>query len=130
MSGALTICLVSALSACSTYSRDLYQAPQAGETISVREARDPLIGIEVRQAVYTTPAFQLSAWVSASGTRRVAFGPCLLPIIPGTKEFPRSLEVTVMIAPAGSALEITPAEWPVTLGASDRFGGLEEDRVA
>ncbi len=117
--------------ACSTYSRDIVQRPVASsERIVIRETRDPLLGFEIVQAVYTTPDFQLSAWVPFSGSRRVAFGPCLLPIVPGTKEFPQNLNVVLAIAPAdGAQLRIMPDEWRAVLGKGDDLTQLEVDTV-
>lgn len=115
---------------CSTYSRDTYQSPREGEGVIRREARDPFIGVPIHQAVYTTPEFQFSAWVVLGGSRRVALGPCLLPIIPGTKHFPRHLEVVFYISPSENSpqpIQLIPGEWQVILGKSDSFSGLEND---
>lgn len=96
------------------------------------------VGLDAPFAVFADGAsgLEVRVGVPLSGMRRVSYGPCLLPVLPGARERPRPLQLFAILqhteGAAGGPLQVRlePREWTVET-RSEEFGvtfGADETR--
>ncbi|MEQ8350739.1 MAG: hypothetical protein RH862_04600 [Leptospiraceae bacterium] len=78
--------------------------------------------VSENSAIYRTEDFQVRINVPLSGTWQHSMGPCLIPVLPVTRDLPRPLEVWIEFETSpGSRIDLKKDEWLASLRAQE-FG--------
>ncbi len=74
------------------------------------------------RAVFRDGTHEIQVYVPLSGSWQHSMGPCLLPVLPVTRDFPRPLEIWVDVKSSNAkGIELEGSDWLATLRAQE-FG--------